>query len=596
MQKILSYSKWSFLFYLLFTLTNCSNKNLTGDIIKTKTPVFQLTSGGTISTFEYDEYAPTLVLLSNSKLALLYAYNGTCSGCTEGTHNIMLAISSSEFNVNAGNIPTFEEPQPLEIEGMVINSTDRIQFVATANGMGLQIYLNTPDLNSSKICNLSYTDVTVALTTSSCNPINNTDYEDFIVGGISADGNEIMAYDPNNSQGYVFNPSESASGMASEVEQMYSAIGALNIPETATGIANSWMPVFDTGILGAGSPSGIIGVTVSLALSLAENGLFGTAIAGFYSGDDAADFATFSANDGFSDDIYAITSHSLLDLWVLATETPDFDQANLPDFVEPPISCPNGYVLVLPNPTVGTSAPFCVAKFEMKDIGGAVSDAANTPWNQVTQLQAITECQNVGSGYHLITNAEWMTIARSIEANNVNWQGGFVGDGSLNTGHSDNTPASALAASSDDDPCSGTGQTCDTITWDLQKRTHELLSGEVIWDFSGNVEEWIDWQVSQSEKAYNSSDGAALGSIREWNIIDTETSLMPFSAFLPINTSLTSTAGIGTYLAGTQDPGAGTRGGAWNSGANAGIYTLSLASSSSMGLTTRGFRCAYSLQ
>lgn len=63
-------------------------------------------------------------------------------------------------------------------------------------------------------------------------------------------------------------------------------------------------------------------------------------------------------------------------------------------------------------------------------------------------------CKNMGPGYHLITNNEWMTIARSIEANpqndwqivngfidpnSQNWNSGTVGVGNIFNGVSGDT-------------------------------------------------------------------------------------------------------------------------------------------------------------
>ena len=48
----------------------------------------------------------------------------------------------------------------------------------------------------------------------------------------------------------------------------------------------------------------------------------------------------------------------------------------------------------------------------------AVSRQAN-PWTYITQDDAIKACQNIGA--HLMTNAEWMAIARNIEKVDENW-------------------------------------------------------------------------------------------------------------------------------------------------------------------------------
>lgn len=57
----------------------------------------------------------------------------------------------------------------------------------------------------------------------------------------------------------------------------------------------------------------------------------------------------------------------------------------------------------------------------------AESRSSWTPWVSITQPQAITECNSLWAWYHLITNNEWMTIARNIEANSQNWANWTVG-------------------------------------------------------------------------------------------------------------------------------------------------------------------------
>jgi hypothetical protein len=94
-----------------------------------------------------------------------------------------------------------------------------------------------------------------------------------------------------------------------------------------------------------------------------------------------------------------------------------------------------------------------------------------------------------GYSFGLITNGEWQTVARNIEATNSNWSGGSVGQGSIPMGHSDFSPNHALPATD-----SSTGYT-DTLNnaangW-KQRRTHWLSNGEIVWDLSGNVWEWV---------------------------------------------------------------------------------------------------------
>src|SRR5690606_29006040 len=135
----------------------------------------------------------------------------------------------------------------------------------------------------------------------------------------------------------------------------------------------------------------------------------------------------------------------------------------------PGITCPTNYLAVGPNTDVGVADAFCVAKYEMKNDGSdnAVSQSAGTPWVSITRDDdggtpgAITRCQSIGTEYDLISNAQWQAIARDIELAQsggvfLNWSNGSTaGANALNRGHSDNSPNNALAASTDDDPCSG---------------------------------------------------------------------------------------------------------------------------------------------
>lgn len=269
------------------------------------------------------------------------------------------------------------------------------------------------------------------------------------------------------------------------------------------------------------------------------------------------------------------------------------------------ISCPTNFLRIPMNTAVGVSQDFCIAKFEMKCAsdssgvacsGPALAQAANKPWAVLSQSTAKNVCGNLGSTYHLMTNAEAMSIARDIESTASNWSGGIVNSGKLNTGHSDNAPALSLAASTDADACSGTGNSCSADTWHLQKRTLTLSTGESIWDFAGNVTEWIDWQVTASQKAYAASDGSPVVGWREWTDINTNTgpeSSMPARTWQSAASSLSSIDGIGMYFSGAANPAAANRGGAWNDTSAAGIYSLNLHETPNSQYLTVGFRCAH---
>ena len=180
-------------------------------------------------------------------------------------------------------------------------------------------------------------------------------------------------------------------------------------------------------------------------------------------------------------------------------------------------SCPENYIRV-PAFDPYTNNDFCVAKYEMKT--GTISEPDNLPEVNIQQSTAKSQCEAIdgaAASYQLISNAQWQTIARNIELNPENWDSNEVGSGQINTGNTDNDtlagPAGALAASSSDDQdCFGTGEENDEPNgdhscggWHSQKRTHKLLNGEIIWDFGGNVSEWVR---DAHSSVYNDSDSS----------------------------------------------------------------------------------------
>jgi len=77
----------------------------------------------------------------------------------------------------------------------------------------------------------------------------------------------------------------------------------------------------------------------------------------------------------------------------------------------------------VPNSTGGGTDWNTVSYVPGKQI---VSQAGKYPIADINQTEAIAACQSMGVGYHLITNDEWMTLARNIESNGKNWSTGKV--------------------------------------------------------------------------------------------------------------------------------------------------------------------------
>lgn len=267
--------------------------------------------------------------------------------------------------------------------------------------------------------------------------------------------------------------------------------------------------------------------------------------------------------------------------------------------------CPDGYIPVPFNSDVGTTADFCVAKYEMKNVGGvATSQAIGTPWVIVTQAASITACSNLNATnkvinkYYLISNPEWMTIARNVENVGSNWTSGIAGSGVLARGWTNGSNAGVAPSTGPSCLYNNGANTCASTGTTDNRRTLTLSNGEEIWDFSGNAWEWVNWKVTPANKAYIAAN--PIGTDQGWKEFrDLNTNIGASDEMRPSTwqssfLSAIGTEGLGRYYAGVNTSGgAALRGGDWNSGENAGVYTLHLLYSSSIAHTFFGFRCVY---
>lgn len=179
-----------------------------------------------------------------------------------------------------------------------------------------------------------------------------------------------------------------------------------------------------------------------------------------------------------------------------------------------------------------------------------------------------------------------MAIARDIESVSSNW-GGTV----LNRGHSDNVPANSLAASTDNNPYSETGQTSGE-----QKRIHTLSNGQIIWDFAGNIWEWVDDALTLGQQ-YVNFNGQSTGWY-EYNgspALDFSSAIyFPYSLAGPKGV-YNSTNGIGkAYISpsiNSNQIASFIRGGCFNNGFTSGVFALQLNISPTPTNSLVGFRC-----
>ena len=291
---------------------------------------------------------------------------------------------------------------------------------------------------------------------------------------------------------------------------------------------------------------------------------------------------------------------------------------------------PSGWVRVPGDSTFGTS-DFWAMKYEAKCVAtstpntgltspdsgyntyydsSAPCTAANSksiaslqsgyPIAYISHNTAKTYCANLGTGFHLLTNEEYMTIARDAEQQTANWNGGVVGTSYLFSGHNDNSPAVALQASTDADPYYGT----NNVSPSNQKRTLTLSNGNVIWDLAGNVWEHVQRTSSDTVTVLalpTCSDGVA-----GWGWCQYGNSTLPYvsswtgdvaqSYVGPSNTSWNSSQGMGqvyTYKNGTSQGTTGLlRSGSWGYGSYAGVFATFLNWSTGNTSYNVGFRCA----
>lgn len=272
---------------------------------------------------------------------------------------------------------------------------------------------------------------------------------------------------------------------------------------------------------------------------------------------------------------------------VVAGACPGDQESTVVDGSEVALDCPDGFVSVPGNSKFGTS-DFCAMKYEAKNVGGvAVSQAAGKPWVDLDRSEAQAAAQTACDGCHLITEAEWLTIAHNVLNVDSNWSGGSVGSGALYNGYNSCwfsfDPLAIPASNSDSDGYAGTGATSGN-----QRRTLTLSNGEVIWDMSANAQEWVAPRASTGMPSPGDYEWY------EWNDLTDSGSITPnpFPSYgTPAAASWGSAQGLGRVLSG----GSGTsyvRSGYCADGDNAGVFYMNFNFSPTYSSVSVGFRAA----
>ncbi|MFA5125375.1 MAG: hypothetical protein WC462_00025 [archaeon] len=293
--------------------------------------------------------------------------------------------------------------------------------------------------------------------------------------------------------------------------------------------------------------------------------------------------------------------------------------------------CPSEYVLVPKNAYFDVNS-FCVMKFNAKNVSGVpTSQAADAPWS-LSVSSAYSTCATLGAGYHLITNREWMTIARNIEDTNINDMDDDNGV-QLAVGHSDgggflaatthpiisgcdlnNTmenSSNAYVESSceirgngvDDKGYYGTGNQWDTVyasgSGKSQLRVQVLSNKEIIWDLAGNTHDVVDLMedgtaiptgdacTSSSDNSYYQNDGSNectfQNGFAKTGAVDKKYEMGPSGNYNRNN-------GVG-LITGTGASVAAWKGGARDWTNSSGIYSVYMWSGITTNDGSEGFRC-----
>lgn len=194
--------------------------------------------------------------------------------------------------------------------------------------------------------------------------------------------------------------------------------------------------------------------------------------------------------------------------------------------------CPEGFIKVPWDNTNTfkysdwtTTNDFCVAKYEMwyldnilpnttvwwntwntvkYDINkNPISRAWIYPVTEITQQQAIDSCKKMWDWFHLITNNEWMTIARNIENVSSNWSTNKIWEGFIYNWVSGNITMW----------CNSTWWNSEsrlyatkTGPWNEEcnfKRKHVLSNWSEIWDLVWNIREHVNKSNTINWDNYN---------------------------------------------------------------------------------------------
>ncbi len=303
-----------------------------------------------------------------------------------------------------------------------------------------------------------------------------------------------------------------------------------------------------------------------------------------------------------------------------------------------PTACPTWFIPV-PGNTDFNQPGFCVMKFEAKALNWAIdswynwhnysvsdtliSSAQDPTIVNLTQVQAIAACKSIWEWYHLITENEWMAVARNIEEQATNWSTWLVWSWFIFMWHTDGSPAYTITWSTDDAQWYVNTWDSASNPWDSafgshfssnveqaykwQKRTLTLSNWNVIWDLAWNSMEHVnksntlDWSNFNDWNYWisNSCWVAGFNSYNPWQTIGSASvwvcnyqNWYSYSKVGPKTPNLNEDNWIWRIGSNTNPNVIFIRGGLLDHGARAGIYAFFMGWNASSSHYALGFRCA----
>ena len=227
-----------------------------------------------------------------------------------------------------------------------------------------------------------------------------------------------------------------------------------------------------------------------------------------------------------------------------------------------------------------TNDGFFVMKYQASDDGSGVpvSDGSEG-WNLISfnfgSPNAYDACEDLDKetddyDIHLMTNREWMTVARQVAQRSDNWVDGDIGGSGdskgLYQGNHDSLRDLDRAVDLSFHPnAAGEGEPGEV------ERTHNLSSGDQVWDLSGDIYQWVDAE----------EDGTTLSNPNSSKIYEK----------LPENSTVSNGAGLGDSIDTFENNQAALRGGDWRTGDNAGVFNAD-SDFTGRSFPEHGFRCS----